>query len=209
MKIIKCQACGFDRGVYQIRRIKMYLCDRHRAQVFKYGTLKPRTVQDRNEFIDCGDHYEVVIYNRERLEVARALIDQEDYDRLKDSKWSLTGRKGRTFYVGRGKSLKYNAGLMHKVILGSKQGFEIDHINGNRLDNRKSNLRFVTHQQNAFNTKSKGIWFSKNEKKWRAGITFNAKNISLGYYKTRAEARAARLTAEKQYFGEFRSQVAA
>ena len=85
-----------------------------------------------------------------------------------------------------------------KNIIGEKnRSNSIDHINGNRLDNRVENLRIVSHQQNMCNqTKAKGYSWHKNEKKWQAKITVNGKNIYLGYFKTETEARQAYLVAK-------------
>lgn len=76
----------------------------------------------------------------------------------------------------------------------------IDHINGLKDDNRISNLRSVTNQENHFNeTKAKGYYWCKSKNKWRAKITLNGKNIYLGSYKIEDEARAAYLKAKEKY----------
>lgn len=73
----------------------------------------------------------------------------------------------------------------------------LDHINRNRSDNRLSNLRVVTPQQNAFNTSSKGYFLQDG--KWRSQITINRKKIHLGYFNTEDEARQAYLIAKEKY----------
>lgn len=73
----------------------------------------------------------------------------------------------------------------------------IDHINRNRLDNRISNLRAVSHQQNRFNTKAKGYSFKSNA--WVASIGVNGTDIYLGRFKTKKEAENAYLEAKKIY----------
>ena len=77
------------------------------------------------------------------------IIDDEDYDEVKKHKWYIN-RKGyaqrnRKYSNGRRDSLPV---LLHGFILGKKIGFTIDHINENKLDNRKSNLRFITNTEN-------------------------------------------------------------
>lgn len=74
----------------------------------------------------------------------------------------------------------------------------IDHINGIRNDNSITNLRSVTNQENQFNTKSKGYYWCKENKKYRAKIKFN-KQIHLGYFDTEEEARQAYLDAKLIY----------
>ena len=75
----------------------------------------------------------------------------------------------------------------------------LDHINLDKTDNRISNLRIVTSQQNRFNTKAKGCSYHKGNKKWCAEIMLNYKKISLGYFNTEEEARNAYLEAKKKY----------
>ena len=91
---------------------------------------------------------------------------------------------------------------------------EVDHINHNGLDNRKENLRIVTHKQNKFNnpilsTNTSGVTgvsWSKQKNKWRAYITIDNKQKSLGYYFNKEDAIKARKEAEEKYFGEFRNK---
>jgi len=76
----------------------------------------------------------------------------------------------------------------------------IDHINGNKLDNRVVNLKITTMQGNNQNrTRAKGYYWNKDKKKWHAQIYLNYKNIFLGYYTTEEEARQAYLTAKEKY----------
>lgn len=103
--------------------------------------------------------------------------------------------------------------LLHRFILNAPERKVVDHINGNRLDNRKSNLRLCTQQQNTFNARSttgnkhgyKGIRFDKRQprKGWIAQITFNRKNIYLGSHYTKEEAALAYNEAARNYFGNF------
>ena len=76
---------------------------------------------------------------------------------------------------------------------------EIDHINGDKTDNRILNLRSVTHQQNMWNVKNAlGYSFHKKYKKYMAYITINRKMKYLGYYENENEAKQAYLNAKKQ-----------
>lgn len=89
-------------------------------------------------------------------------------------------------------------------------GIQIDHINGNRSDNRISNLRLATAQQNRMNErqrqpKPKGVTLFRLRgwERWRARIKKDGKEVSLGYYKTQSEAKAAYDKAAVAMFGEF------
>ena len=82
--------------------------------------------------------------------------------------------------------------------------FFLDHINGDRLDNRIENLRKATKKQNACNQKAaKGYYFSKRNKKWRAAIRLNGKSKHLGLFDTEQQAREAYLRAKEKLHGEF------
>lgn len=88
---------------------------------------------------------------------------------------------------------------------------EIDHINRKKHDNRKSNLRECTHQQNTINVGKKknntsgvvGVSYRKDIDKWRAEINVNRKYIYLGIFSNFNDAVNARKRAEKYYFREF------
>jgi hypothetical protein len=75
----------------------------------------------------------------------------------------------------------------------------IDHINGIKTDNRILNLREVTKQQNAFNTKAKGYTLHKPSGGLRASIMLNGKRIGLGYFTNEEDAHNAYLEAKKKY----------
>jgi len=89
---------------------------------------------------------------------------------------------------------------------------QIDHINGDKADNRISNLREATNSQNGknygFNTRNtsgvKGVSFCKSTGRWRAIIKVNHKSKCLGRYDTKENAARARQIAEEKYFGEWR-----
>ncbi|WP_252233758.1 HNH endonuclease [Clostridium sp. ZS1] len=82
---------------------------------------------------------------------------------------------------------------MHRFIMNPPSNKLIDHINGNKLDNRKCNLRIVNKSQNAMNSKKpknntsgvKGVYWDKRSKKWEASIQVNMKKKSLGYFKNK------------------------
>lgn len=89
----------------------------------------------------------------------------------------------------------------------------IDHINGKPDDNRITNLRKSTHQQNMFNKKKyknnksgyKGTYWNNECQKWAASIRINGKNIHLGLYDSVEQAHQAYLEKAKNLFGEFAS----
>lgn len=140
-----------------------------------------------------------------------AIIDDEDYDLVKDYKWHP--RKGySTIYVqahfGSGKTRK--TVTMHRFLLNPEKGIEVDHINHNGLDNRRCNLRLVTKSQNMMNritnigvSSYKGVSFSKEKKKWSSQIKGNTNLLHLGFFYNEIEAAAAYNLIAKLIFKEY------
>lgn len=139
------------------------------------------------------------------------LIDADMYEELSKYKWFKN--KG---YCKRSTTKNYKTVhfTMHRVIMQAKKGEYVDHINGDRLDNRRSNLRICSNQENLCNKPKqlnntsgyKGVTWRKIAKKWLAQIQVNNKTIHLGYYETKEEAALAYNIAAKKYHGEFACQ---
>lgn len=139
------------------------------------------------------------------------LLDDEDYERFKKHVWRLLGAG----YVSRGTALKNGKQktlYIHRLILNAKDNERIDHINRNKLDNRKENLRFCSHVQNHQNiSKFKGNWTSrykgvhwdKRRKSWRARIKVNGKEIYLGRFINEIDAAKAYNRASIKYHKKF------
>lgn len=134
-----------------------------------------------------------------------ALVDDEDLDRINQYKWYASqGGGGRKFYAVQATSKRRLR--MHRLVLNAPDGMEVDHINGDTLDNRKENLRLCNRHQNARNTRRsdmpfKGICFQN--KKWYARIVAAGKKRHLGCFHTATEAAQAYDRAARDYFGEF------
>lgn len=145
------------------------------------------------------------------------LVDDEDYEFLITKKWHFRKGKGVEGYAihslhisGSGKERVQIKLRMHRILAGATDEREVDHINGNTLDNRKVNLRLVTSQQNKMNqsvrrSKSgfKGVYFDASRNKWRAKINLSGKQIHLGQYVTKEEAAKAYDKGALEYFGEY------
>jgi hypothetical protein len=101
--------------------------------------------------------------------------------------------------------------MMHRVLMGDPSGVEIDHVDGDGLNNRRSNLRWATDQQNAHNRRIsslntsgfKGVYWDKARGAWRATITLNCVRRHLGYFDTPEAAHAAYVKASASLHGEF------
>lgn len=141
------------------------------------------------------------------------LVDKEDYEFLSQWKW-FARKNGINWYASR-QSKKDDGSPktinMHSIILNPPKGMEIDHINGDGLDNRRSNLRLCFKFQNQRNSKLrlcsssgyKGVSFSKDRKKWRADIRIHGKLKNLGFFLSKEEAAIAYNKAAIKEFGEF------
>ncbi len=145
-------------------------------------------------------------------------FDLEDYEKIKDYSWAIT-RTGYVYTTYRQDDFIKNGSKeirehMHHILLIPREGFVNDHINGNRADNRKCNLRYATISQNNMNTKQrkdntsgvKGVVYYRKGNVWNARIDKNKKRIRLGNFKNILDAIVARLLAEKEFFGEFAPQ---
>jgi hypothetical protein len=173
-------------------------CRRHYSQIRKFGKIFKRTRFDKNEIISCGDYCEVVLYSSHTIqkEAGRALIDKEDLDKIKNYKWGI-----QHGYAGA--HIDKKTVKLHRFVLGYRKGYEIDHKNHNILDNRKQNLRFVTHHQNSMNKAGKGYSWNESMKKWTVQIKVDYKTIHLGCFNDEQDAIKAIQVARQKYRGEF------
>ena len=164
--------------------------------MYKRNRLSP------NEIIIHGDYAEVLLYNTYGLEISRTMIDLDDINNIIGYKW----HRNNNGYCGANHNI-----LMHRIIMNVKNNEYIDHINGNKLDNRKQNLRICTNQENNFNkglyshntSGVSGVSWDKSRNKWEASIKINRKKIHLGRFENFNEAVNKRKEAEEVYFGEF------
>lgn len=135
-----------------------------------------------------------------------ALVDDEDFEWLSQWKWQAAWQKNiKSFYAVRTaiKDGKKTTILMHREIMHTPDGMQCDHINHNTTDNRKTELRNCTQQENQINRKGlnsnnhtghRGVYFEKG--KFKAYIKRNNINRCLGTYSSIDEAIAARFCAE-------------
>lgn len=140
-----------------------------------------------------------------------AQVDDEDFSTLSRHKWyartqvfSKTGRV--SVYAARRDHGRYVS--MHQVILGIKN---VDHEDGDGLNNQRYNLRPCTNSQNIANqeprggkySRYKGVTFSLRDKKWIAQITANNTHRFIGLFKEQADAAQAYNLAAFEVFGDF------
>lgn len=133
------------------------------------------------------------------------IFDEDDFDILKLHKWYFD-KQGYAYT-----QILHKRVTAHRLILNADSKFEVDHINQLKYDNRKCNLRLVTHQHNCVNvglqrnntTGVKGVTFDRQTQKYRAYIKVDGKLKHLGRYCKILDASRVYDIAAKYYFGEF------
>ena len=198
MKTCKVEGCNNKH------KAKGY-CQKHYQQLLRHGETSERTIFTPNKIIKNVDYAEVVLYNKQCEEVARALIDLDDIDKVKEHKWNLSHGYVRS---------KKNSMFLHRFIMDCPDDMVVDHINHNKLDNRKENLRVCTQHQNSMNKSMCsnntsgviGVYLDKSNNKWYAQIHRNKKCVNLGSFDTIEEATEARKLAELEIYGEYRNK---
>lgn len=141
-----------------------------------------------------------------------ALVDDDKYDYLMQWKWTALVTT-KTIYAKR--HMRINGGsttiLMHRVVCVVSSNHQIDHIDGDGLNNQQANLRPATSSQNLSNrqkygqcsSKFKGVYWQKSSKRWCAQISINRKNTFLGFFDSEEAAALAYNDAAVEHYGEF------
>lgn len=142
-----------------------------------------------------------------------ALVDEEDYDYLSKWKWCCDS-KGYGFRTEKRSETgrqKRRGVYIHREVMSNPKGLQIDHINGDTLDNRKSNLRLASHSENMRNRKLqknnttgyKGVWFNKKRNRYIATIRINGQSRTIKSAETAEEAAEAYNERATEIYGNF------
>jgi len=143
-----------------------------------------------------------------------ATVDDIDFERLSAFSWQAHTHKGKWYARSNWRrDTVYGSTLMHRLILDAPDSVEVDHINGDGLDNRRENLRLCSHAQNSRNrakipgrsSRFKGVSLHKPNGRWRSRIMMEGRMVCLGNYATEQEAAAAYDAAATSLHGEFAS----
>lgn len=203
---MKCDICGdVNNGIYVSKKFNAILCKTHYRQAKDRNSLdkvnKP-TMFDKNEIVINEEHNyaEIIIRNKNNEEVARAIIDIDKIEVVKDTKWRFANNR-----------IKGANGIeLHKLLMGNPNSI-VDHADRNTLNNRMSNLRIATAQQNVINSSlaknnlSGFIGVSTQKSKntpYVAELMFNRQKVFRKSFSNKEDAIKARLKAELEYFGE-------
>ena len=142
-----------------------------------------------------------------------AIIDADDVALVDKFNWCVMKQSGKPNYAmtrKNGPNIKNRTIRMHRFIVDAPDGFFVDHIDGDGLNNRRENLRMATHFENARNQKKpknntsgfKGVTKAKHNK-WMARINYNGRSVFLGLYTTAEEAHFAYSEASRKLHGLF------
>lgn len=182
------------------------LCSKHWSQLKRRGAISKYNRLSPNKLVIHDNFAEVILSDNLGNEKSRSVIDLEKIETVKQYKWYQNNSGYAISRVNKNKQI-----FLHRIIVGNPIGYEVDHIDGDPLNNRKSNLRICSHQENIMNQKIridntsgfKGVNWDKRKGKWRARIHIHGKDKHLGYFESKEEAAKSRVKAEQEYFGEF------
>jgi hypothetical protein len=141
-----------------------------------------------------------------------AMVDDSDYDDLAQYAWYALAGKSHYYAARRNAGGQYpRIVLMHRYLMQAQEGFEVDHIDGNSLNNQRSNLRVGTKQENSANRRrytengsvkrERGV--RQRNGRWIAEVKNLGRTIYLGTYATKGEAMEAYNTKATELYGPF------
>lgn len=132
-------------------------CERHYQQFKKHGKiLCIESLKEKNEIKIHDDYIEVFIKNKDREIITSFKVDKDVYEEIKNVTWSIKANRPKDskddvkYYVFNNKK-----GLLHRYIMNAPKGLQVDHLNRDTMDNRKSNLRVCTASENQCNVPTK------------------------------------------------------
>lgn len=211
---MRCNQCGKEipsTNTHSIvyNGVHLILCGKHYTQYIKYGHFldqDQKSIQDANEYEITPEGVYIYTFNRRGEPSGRFMIDLDDLEKVLAKKWRFW--KG-CFMTGNTKPIQ-----IHRFLLDVyDENLVVDHINGDRSDNRRRNLRITTQQKNLINkgmmtnnsSEIAGVWYDKERRKWVAEIRINNIKCQLGRYQRKELAVFARYYSELVVFKEFRS----
>lgn len=189
--VCKC-ACGTIRSVNRHDMVSggTVSCGCYKSEM---ASVRMSKVMHKTNLIeDCGEYTKVLFFNTAKY----ALVDKEDYEKIKAYCWYYNdGYVKANYRKGHPRINK-----LHRLIMSAEKNIQVDHINGDTLDNRKDNLRLCTGAQNVRNTHKlnsnntsgyKGVFYDNTYNKWIATFMYKGKKKMLGYFNTAKEGAIA------------------
>ena len=158
-----------------------------------------------NQYYIDGDTAELILTDQSGRATGHAVIDIDDLGpALAAGRWFLDSGYART-----------SSGMtLHRLIMGDPSGIQVDHINHDRLDCRRSNLRLCTIAENSRNKSGarpesrsgiRNLTWVASRRRWRVKVKAGGREHHIGYFRTQEEAEAAARDARQRLHGEFAS----
>lgn len=208
----KCDVCG--RDIKKKIRLKGYtLCSKHMHQLLKHGEFldnNPRTEKDLNDFVITDEGAVFDVYDIHSNKVGEFIVDENDVQKIRYHKW----RQDTNGRIITGNCTNKNPRReLSRFLLDVDDERVVDHRDGNVKNNRRSNLRACTFQENAKNVSSVsnntsgyiGVHWDSERNKWAPEIRDENRRWHLGRFSNIEEAVYARFCAEEELYGEFRN----
>lgn len=212
-EIYKCEQCGrvVSKTNYHGIKVKnkiIHVCGKHYSQYQKYHKFlddTPETQYTRNKYEITQEGVWIYCTNRQRNISGKFIIDKDDFDNVIQRKWRVWENN---YCTGNNNIIQ-----IHQFIMNPNNDQVVDHINGDRSDNRKQNLRVTTQGNNCINKDLQsnntsgiaGVSWDKNRNRWAPEIAIGRKRCHLGRYYKFEDAVYARYVAEIVLFDEYRS----
>lgn len=184
---------------------------RHGSEAVKSQWVEKRKKYriKENVYIEYDDYIKILVYGKDVKPNGYFIIDKEDLEKSKKYQWHIDSTGYAKTSIKNND--KYKIISFHRYLIGAENNEFVDHINGERNDNRKNNIRICSMQQNSHNrgisknntSGVKGVSKRKNGN-WQAGIRFNGTSYYLGTFEKIEDAIKSRKNAEEKYFKEFR-----
>ena len=193
---MNCEICGASDKETRIIKSKKYgcLCRKHYLRKYKNKNIN-RSIYDPNTYEIYDTYAEIVLYDRNGNECGRAIIDIEDVELCKKYKWHIKRDRRTSYAISNGESRVF----LHRLVMNYSGNDDVDHINRNGLDNRKSNLRIVTRSANIMNQDESNGIKKVPSGNYQVAIGKDYKTIYIGTYSSFEDAYNARKNAEEKY----------
>jgi hypothetical protein len=206
-----CVICGNPKTI-EYHKSGNFYCSRHISQLDEYGKILPRTKFDKNEIHILGKYVSMDLYNSKNNKVGESLFDLEDLEVLIKYKWQKDKQGYVVTLIKDDETGDKHRLTMHRFLLNPQKYEIIDHINCDKSDNRKENLRIVDKSKNEMNKPLRndnscgyrGVYWNKNKNLWIAEMNLNGKKILNKGFKNKEDAILCREESEVKYFGEYR-----
>jgi hypothetical protein len=168
------------------RWLSLGMCEKHYARNRKFGNPYQRTIFTKNKITFLGDIFEMELYDRSGNVKAVTKFDKDIYSIVRKYKWGITSFG----YVATHHKKYCSPFFLHHLVVGQplSREYVVDHIDRDKLNNLKSNLRIITRRENLCNNSGKGYFFNSKAKRYIVVIGVGGKSVYGGCYQKEEDA---------------------